>query len=276
MDKLKFINISFLIFILIFSYYYVWVINRNKEEGENYHYETYRKKENNPYVIKNGKFILNFESEDLMEFNKNIFIDATKFWNIAIRDRLTIYIDIKLQSLASNKYADVNILSSNENNLTNKGIIKLNKTVWYDKTVENTDKIWVIKHELAHILGLGLKWIIRFDEINGQYLSLDDYPLTMEAYVDITGIDNDLGIPIESSGGRGVANIHWENNDREFAGVLTKGIPNDIMSCCLEKRPVVSLLTLNNLRDLGWDINTSLASEINFDLPRDFGSKRVE
>jgi hypothetical protein len=236
--------------------------------------ETKKQKETNYYELKNGIFTFKFEdARDRVLYSKN-FKDASDVWNKIIQNKVEIDVFIIKSKRYTNILAETKINDNDVDGLTKIAEIRLNGKSF--DNLSQSDKTLIIRHELGHVLGIGLKWIIRYDETNGSYIGREDYPLTMNAYIESTGTDNNLGIPIEKSGGRGVAHIHWENNDRDFDGDTTKGIPNDLMVSSLDYTPIISLITLANLRDLGWGVDTSYAQPINYDLPRKLISRRVD
>lgn len=222
-----------------------------------------------------GKFSVKLE-KNTERFLPSI-IQACKYWSKIIATNITIQIIFSSYEKEGDTIAESTIISSNERNLTTKGRISLNTKKFVK--LEEKDKITTIKHEICHILGFGNKWKVKYDEINGPHLDRNDYPLTHDAYASLMGYDPTqdsfiLGIPIEESGGKGVATVHWENNDRDFNSKITKGITNDLMVCSIKSDPILSILTLNNLKDLGWEINTEYAEDIDFSLPRSlFNSK---
>lgn len=257
-EKSIYVSVIFAFLIILFSYLYIF-------------YEKKKTKKIEYDVLDNGIFKLKFQDKELRFLNQEIFMSATNFWRTKINNKHKITIKIFKKDVNSNNIAIASIVSSNENNLTTDAEILLNSRAW-NSTLSASRKELIIKHELAHAFGIGLKWVIATDETNGPYLPAEMYPETMNAYVTMTGVDNNLGIPVEKSGGRGVATIHWENNDRLFDNVIAKGIPNDLMSCSLDNKTTLSLLTLNNLKDLGWDVSLEEYGNIDFTLPRMFQS----
>lgn len=246
----KHINVCFVVIILFFLIFFIFKDKSEKVEK----YEE----------VEDGIFIYRFY--DCLKYKK-IIQKGCDYWKNTILNTHKIILEIKTSNDENEVLIDTTILSSNENNLTDKALLVINIEPFDD--LDEDDKIITVRHEVCHALGFGLKWIISYSELDGPYLSSQDFPLTYNAYSSITGINYiTIGVPVENSGGRGVSSIHWENNDREMSEGISKGIPDDLMIASLNNPPVISILTLENLKDLGWSLKETNVGSIDFSLPR--------
>jgi len=122
------------------------------------------------------------------------------------------------------------------------------------------DMVTVMKHELCHGLGIG-RW--RF-EIGGNVAPVDPewllngnvYDLALLAYRDITSVNAATGTPLENLGGAGTIGAHWERRARIINGVNYRGLSDELMvgGASPGARRVISSVTLENLRELGYTI----------------------
>lgn len=128
-----------------------------------------------------------------------------------------------------------------------------------------TDDDWelIITHHLGHALGLGIYWT--YSDAIG-YVGEPDYALdgsvykqTLDAYNNITGSVNKF-IPLDNSGPKNIdLNIAGQPDDESNA--VGKGTHwnlsiEDIMSyrdTSSNKKPYISLISIKNLVDLGYD-----------------------
>jgi hypothetical protein len=138
------------------------------------------------------------------------------------------------------------------------------------RNVFNRDNwIDIITHELGHALGLGTFWGNTNFEIDStnHFLNQSIFPETQTAYNSITSTVKSK-VAIESQGGAGSINSHWENNFRPSSsagslGVSYPGLTNELMKAAAapgEAKNVLSILTIKNLVDLGWmEVNADLS-----------------
>lgn len=212
------------------------------------------------HFLQEGIFKFEFQNSIAFSKNQNYFIEASRVLSSRVLNyNKKIKVLVIFEDDKDCYAAKSSITSSDENNLTSSGILMIANIPW-NKTKDKF-KVLTLEHELLHIMGVGLKWIVSYDQVNGSYISKDLYPNTSNFYETITG-SNSLGIPVEIEGLKGISNIHWEDNKRLFDGVERRGLSDEIMCHSLNDNTVISLLTLNNLKDLGWDINTTGAPSI--------------
>jgi hypothetical protein len=141
------------------------------------------------------------------------------------------------------------------------------------RNIYNRDN-WVdiLTHELGHALGLGTFWgLTNFerDTVNS-FISQSVFPETQAAYNSITSTVRSK-VTIESQGGAGSINSHWENNFRPASaagslGVSYPGLTNELMKSSIlvgEAKLVLSMLTIKNLVDMGWmEVNPGLSEGV--------------
>jgi hypothetical protein len=237
-----------------------------------------KKKKASPQVkvLKIGKFVIELENNKYESY----FINACKWWSAVLGDNKT-FIKIKTTINTANpnyviktKLLDYYYINNDQKKKPFSSELIINTIMFEDLT--ETMKLSLIKHEICHSLGFGGNWEIRYSYEKGNYLDKDIYPLTYDAYKTITGIDPIVGLPLENSGGKGLENIHWENEDRYFGNVYIRGLKNELMTSVIQEENALSLITLNNLKDMGWEINSSFVAEtIDFDTVIRLGNLKV-
>lgn len=111
--------------------------------------------------------------------------------------------------------------------------------------VTNGTLLGVIKHEMAHVLGIGTLWgNFGFNSTAGRYTGAQ----ALAAYTSIAG-GNPAFVPLEDNGGSGTVNAHWEEDI--FTTELMTGTANGAMN--------LSRVTIGALADLGYTVNYSAA-----------------
>ena len=122
------------------------------------------------------------------------------------------------------------------------------------------DMVTVMKHELCHGMGIG-----RWDFAIGGNVAPSDpewlldgnvYDLALLAYQNITSVNAATGTPLENVGGAGTIGSHWERRARIINGVNYRGLSDELMvgGASPGARRVISSVTLENLRELGYTI----------------------
>lgn len=138
---------------------------------------------------------------------------------------------------------------------------------YYEKL--HSDQVWIdtITHELLHALGIGISWPnMAANAFAGPGLLRGTvFPQTILAYntMAFPGIANPRNnIPVENDSNPGSYGFHWENDYRPATGPTGYpsnepyyyGLNNEIMTAyVLPTKMVLSLLTIKNLADLGYE-----------------------
>ena len=122
------------------------------------------------------------------------------------------------------------------------------------------DMVTVMKHELCHGMGIG-RWDFA---IGGNVAPTDPewlldgnvYDLALLAYQNVTSVNAATGTPLENVGGAGTIGSHWERRARIINGVNYRGLSDELMvgGASPGARRVISSITLENLRELGYTI----------------------
>jgi hypothetical protein len=240
-----FINLLIIgIFTLYYLYFFITEKKKKKVEVE------YKN-------VKIGKFIIYYsdQSDEYLQY----FESGARFWDKIIDNDIKIKIYLERDKTNPNFVTKTKLNGSI--NFVNdvEGKIIINCKMF--ENLKEKIKYSLIKHEICHVLGFGNIWEISYSYNLGNYLDKNKYPLTHEAYVDITEVDNDIGIPLENRGGKGIENVHWENEDRYFGDVYTRGLKNELMTSIIQEKNSLSLITIQNLKDIGWSINESFIPE---------------
>ncbi|MEP5759626.1 MAG: leishmanolysin-related zinc metalloendopeptidase [Litoreibacter sp.] len=116
----------------------------------------------------------------------------------------------------------------------------------------------LLYHEILHAMGFGLTWEIHdlVQSVDGvlRFTGRAATQIYNQEFASIAAHDNgsSQGIPLETSGGPGTAESHW---DEDIFG-------NEIMTGTLNSTNVISNLTVASLQDIGYE--TILADEFLF------------
>ncbi|KAB1068574.1 leishmanolysin-related zinc metalloendopeptidase [Methylobacterium planeticum] len=109
----------------------------------------------------------------------------------------------------------------------------------------------VITHEMGHVIGIGTIWTRKnvvkgIGTANPVFLGQN----AMRAYAELRASPNPLPVPVENTGGPGTAGGHWR--ETVFGTELMTGFVNQAGN-------PLSLMTIESLLDLGYDIDRSAA-----------------
>eukprot|EP00924_Labyrinthula_sp_SR-Ha-C_P008212 snap_masked-scaffold_11-processed-gene-6.16-mRNA-1 protein AED:0.57 eAED:0.58 QI:0/-1/0/1/-1/1/1/0/311 len=120
------------------------------------------------------------------------------------------------------------------------------------------DGLWevVIKHEMAHVLGVGTSWS-KFGLVSGLSTTNPTYngAFGRSGYESLGGTGNP---PVANTGGSGTFGVHWREST--FQNELMTGYVGG------GKNPM-SIMTVRSLRDLGYSVDESTAEP--YTLPKE-------
>jgi len=129
--------------------------------------------------------------------------------------------------------------------------------------------ITAIAHELGHGLGIGQYWQSRFPGSTpptDYFLNGSVYTNAQAAYNSVASVSR-TKYPIENTGGAGSIGSHWENNFRSDGTGTYPGCFDELMVFSYpmgqipSERRVISLLSIKQLVDFGWEERTPNTSE---------------
>lgn len=160
--------------------------------------------------------------------------------------------------------------------LTEAGQIRFDKA---DFTAGSTLFEKVVLHEMAHVLGLGTLWQYNFvfdaaissvtDPETGEQVRPYVGPNALAAWKSEFGSATDTYVPVEKSGGVGVADMHWNERDAPNAATGTGyvsritdlDLSKELMTAVLDNSGpngfsdvYVSSVTLASFRDIGYTV----------------------
>ena len=139
----------------------------------------------------------------------------------------------------------------------------------------HSDMYYTIRHELAHILGINSTFFNKSVIADAPIGSYVEGGKTKYYYTGKNGLDayknaitddgvrsGIVGIPIEDDGGSSSAGGHWEEGDsadRFINGKLHPGLDTETLTPIHDDEDVLSAITLNVLKDLGYQVDLSKA-----------------
>ena len=116
----------------------------------------------------------------------------------------------------------------------------------------------VIKHEMAHVLGIGTLWEYNgvYTEGSGQYTGAAG----VAAYQSEFNQAGATYIPVELGGGAGTANGHWNevDNGSGATGIVDRqgrDMRDELMTGWMNPSSFVSNTTIASLQDIGFTVN---------------------
>jgi len=163
---------------------------------------------------------------------------ALESWNEIIND--DVEIDISFYSYSSHDDTLAFAFMNDEEDIYAGGVVYINTYNGAETSMKN-----IIEHEIGHVLGIGTskKWEMAS---NAEVLDKTIFPNAYSFYSKWTDSPNNEGIPLGSSG------YHWSESVFD----------TELMTPYSESKGVelpTSGLTLNALKDIGWDINLEKA-----------------
>jgi hypothetical protein len=129
--------------------------------------------------------------------------------------------------------------------------------------------ITVITHELGHALGIGQYWQSYYTGSTPPtnfFLNGSVYTNAQAAYNSVASVSR-TKYPVENSGGVGSISAHWEDNFRSESTTSYPGLSDELMVSTYpmgilpSARRVISLLSIKQLVDFGWEEKTPGTSE---------------
>ncbi|GEM_PF-650408 len=124
--------------------------------------------------------------------------------------------------------------------------------------------LYVVTHEIAHVLGFGTLWDAPGYGIPGQQVCIDGTgqytgPEGLVAWQSEFGDSGDSYVPVELDGGAGTADAHWDS----LSGVTDRHgneLANELMTGWLAPDPddvFISQTTVASFGDLGFNVDLS-------------------
>ena len=185
-----------------------------------------------------GKFIYQSGPGVTSDYEQDI-IQALEEWDKIILDDRKI--DVSFYSYSSNDDTLAFAFMNDEDDIYSGGVVYINTFNKAETSMKN-----ILEHEIGHVLGIGTskKWDMAN---NSDVLDKNLFPNAYEFYSNWTsGTPNSNGIPLGSNG------YHWSEDVFDI----------ELMTPSSEKKGVElpnSGLTLNALKDIGWDVDLARA-----------------
>lgn len=141
--------------------------------------------------------------------------------------------------------------------------IILNSNIW--NKLSESYKYYTLVHEIGHGIGIGTLWYLKNGLIfSSEYQPFYDGENANKEYQKY--FPNSLKLPVENNGGAGRALVHSEEgkhenysfNNRNFYGVHSPGLDNELMTGWIEKENIkqpLSTISVGFLDDLGYSVN---------------------
>lgn len=181
-------------------------------------------------------------SQDIKNNYQNYISQATQFWNdILIEDTV---IDITVTTFSQAPTNSGTVLAKagpySSSNLKGGGNLYINIQANANNWVD------VMKHEIGHIMGIGLNSYWENAVLSGNLLDGEKFPISLQEYKDsYNGASNATNIPL----GPGDGHFSEEVFDRELMTPYSDA----------PYAQPATRLTLGALKDLGWDIDLTKA-----------------
>lgn len=185
-----------------------------------------------------GKFIYSSGPGVTKDYEQDI-IDALKSWDDIILDDHKI--DVTFYAYSSNENTLAFAYMTDPDDIYSGGVVYINTYVKAETSMKN-----ILEHEIGHVLGIGTstKWEM---SNNSDILDKNAFPNAYEFYKNwVSGSPNPKGIPLGSDG------YHWSEDIFD----------TELMTPFSERKGVElpnSGLTLNALKDIGWNVDLQKA-----------------
>ena len=188
-----------------------------------------------------GKFIYEKGEGVVGEYDNDITA-ALKTWDGVIKD--DVKIDVAFYAYSSNDDTLAFAFMNDQDDIYSGGVVYINTYNRAGTSMKN-----IIEHEIGHVLGIGTsrKWV---DGNNSSILEKGKFPNTYDFYTSWEKrTPNKDGVPLGANG------YHFSEEVFDI----------ELMTPFSEKKGVelpISGLTLNALKDIGWNVDLSKADEL--------------
>jgi len=188
-----------------------------------------------------GKFIYQSGPGINTDYQQDIVLALQEWDKIILDDKK---IDVSFYSYSSNDDTLAFAFMNEEDDIYGGGVVYINTYNKAETSMKN-----ILEHEIGHVLGIGTckKWDMAN---NSDVLDKNLFPNAYNFYKNwASGTPNPNGIPLGSSG------YHWSEDIFD----------TELMTPYSEKKGVElpnSALTLNALKDIGWNVDLSLADPL--------------
>lgn len=147
----------------------------------------------------------------------------------------------------------------------NASAMNVNVNAYYASIYKFQDWVNIFTHELGHALGIGTLWSTSLQPYGAvpptnHLLDGTAYTNAQKAYNSITGVTR-VSVPVESTGGGGTMDSHWENDFRVQSGISYPVITNELMVGYIGANMKITKLTIGALVDFGFEEVVPGASE---------------